>query len=98
MLKQTFQCEQHIKQEDSFINFLDLIHRFIDKFTSLINENYSSSINNIKKMREKELKRFYTCNTCIHRYKYQISRICNEVYIYDSKGYSNDEEENNFYS
>jgi hypothetical protein len=98
MLKQSYQCEQYVRQQDSFNNFLDLMYMFMDKFTSLIKENYSASISNIKNLREKELNRYYTCNSCVHRYKYQISRICNEVYSYDSKGYSNNEEENNFYS
>lgn len=98
MLKQTFQCEQQVKQDDSFINFLDLMYKFMEQFTILMKENYSASINNIRFNRERELKRFYTCNSCVHRYKYQISRMCNDVYTYDSKGYSNDEEENNFYS
>lgn len=98
MLKQSLQCEEHVKQTDSFISFLKLFSEFAERFTQLMKEQYSGTMSNITKLREKELKTYYTCNSCVHRYKYQISRQCNELYKYDSAGYSNNEEENNFYS
>lgn len=98
MLKQTFQCSERIAANDSVLNVIRSIQLFVSKFRSLINENHDFEYENIAKERRKELQSMKTCNTCIHRYKYKLSKNCSEYYLYDSQGFSINEEEDIFYS